>query len=329
MVDKCGSNHYPSSKTALSVLILVGLFVSCPAIIGLTAYVDAAGPGEAMISDPSLRSLDKLIDDGTYSTARMKIEKLKQDNPLDPDVCLLAGRLYRKIGLWSLSIVEYETVKNIKPSLAEPYIALSEMHLESLSVEISLSLAREAVRLAPNEVRAKQALIAALIANHNVKEAQEVLSKMITGSASDPEMLYLSSSIHSKMGDVETAKQELEKAMALRPENLNWLFDLCEIYEANGEYDAARKAVSRYVEVAPESIKALSKLAQILELRLYELDSASQIYDRMLLIEPDNAIALAGKERLEKKRKDFASFVKRSLYRAFNWLTTLFQASKG
>ncbi len=323
MICKSGFNRCPPSKIGLTVLILVGLFFSCSAIIGLPAGVSASGPGESTISDPSLRFLDRLIDDGSYSSARMKIEKLKQDNPRDPDVCLLAGRLYRKIGLWSLSIVEYETVKNLKPGLAEPYIALSEMHLESLSVEISLALAREAVRLAPNEVRAKEALIAALIANHNVKEAQEVLSKTKTGNRSDPEMLYLSSSIHRKMGDVETAQKELEKAMSLRPENINWLFDLCEIYEANGEYDAARKAVARYVEVAPESIKALSKLAELLELRLYELESAGQVYDKMLLIEPDNAIALAGKERIEKKRKDFASFVKRCIYRAFNWLATL------
>ena len=106
------------------------------------------------------------------------------------------------------------------------------------------------------------------------------------------------------------------------------LFDLAEIYEDTGDYKLARDAIQKYIDASPDSIRALSKLAEILEFRLYDLDGAKEIYDRVLVIEPDNQTALAGKERLVKKRNDIAAAIKRSIYKFISFISSLFSGDK-
>lgn len=308
----------PTSKR----VILAGLVVCSLAIIGLPAL--AIEDGEVMIDDPTLAEEVTLIEDGSYSNARVKIESLRRERPDDINVRLLAARLFRKIGLWSLSIMEYESVRSKRPELVEPYIALSEMHRENLSVEMALGMAEEAVYRAPHSVRAREALISALIGNHNVQQAQSELVALIKFRPLDPDVLYLSFKVNKGIGEPEKARKDLERAMNIRPDNVAWLFELAEIYEDTGDFQQARNTIQKYVDASPDSTRALGKLAEILEFRLYDLEAAGKVYERMLAIEPDNQTALAGKERLLKKRNDVAAAIKRGIHRFFSFLGSLF-----
>ncbi len=303
--------------------VSTGVLILSLSIIGLPAPIFAIEADDAKIDDPALANEVKLIEDGSYTKARVSIERLSQQRPDDVNVKLLAARLYRKIGLWSPAIMEYERVRRVRPDLVEPYIALSEMHRENLSVDFALGMAREAVAIAPHSVRAREALISALIDNHNVQQAQTELAELTRSKPEDPAVLYLSFKVFKGVGELEKARECLEHAVRISPENVAWLFDLAEIYEDTGDYNLARDAIQRYIDAAPDSTRALSKFAEILEFRLYDLDSAKQIYERMLVIEPDNQTALAGKERLLKKRNDVASAIKRSVYKFFAWLFSL------
>jgi tetratricopeptide (TPR) repeat protein len=297
-------------------------------IIGLPAPLHALEDGEVKIDDPSLSQEEKLIENGSYSAARARLEKLQQERPDDINVKILAARLFRKIGLWSISIMEYEKVRRENANLVEPYIALSEMHRENLSVEIALGMAQEAVLRAPHSVRAREALISALIDNHNVTQAQAELTALMKQRPADPDVLYLSFKVNKGIGELDKARQDLERAMKLRPDNVAWWFDLAEIYEDTGDYQQARATINKYIEAAPDSTRALSKLAEILEFRLYDLDGAQQIYERILVIEPDNQSALTGTERLLKKRNDLAAAIKRNVYRFFSFIGSLFSPRK-
>lgn len=307
----------------LTEVVLIGSLFACASIIGLPSPTRALDDGEVRISDPALAAEQKLIEDGAYSDARARLEKLVAERPDDVNVKLLGARLFRKIGLWSISIMEYEKVRQMNPDLVEPYIALSEMHRENLSVEIALGMAEEAVDRAPHSVRAREALISALIDNHNVREAQKELTALIKRFPADPDVLYLSYKVNKNLGELGSARSDLERAMKIRPDNVAWWFDLAEIYEDTGDYEQALATINKYIEVSPDSTRALNKLAEILEFRLYELDGAGRIYDRILTIEPDNQFALAGKDRLLRKRNDIAATIKRSVIRFFNYIGSL------
>lgn len=315
-------------RAPLARTLSIGLVIAVLSFIGLPAPVFALDDGQVKIDDPTLVKEVKWIEDGSYSNAKVSIERLRQERPNDVNVRLLQARLLRKMGLWSPAIMEYEGVRKIDPNLVEPYIAISEMHRENLSVDIALAMAREAVYLAPHSVRAREALISALVDNHNVQMAQTELGKLIKSLPEDPDVLYLSFKVYKGVGEPEKARRFLERAVQRSPDNVAWLFDLAEIYEDTGDYKLARDAIQKYIDAAPDSTRALSKLAEILEFRLYDLDSAKQTYERMLAIEPDNQTALAGKERLLKKRNDIASAIKLSVYRFASFIFSWFSGGK-
>lgn len=308
--------------------MLLASVIAIVSIIGLPVASIAIEDGEVKIEDPSLFAEEKLIEDGSYSAARARLEKLQAERPNDVNVKILAARLFRKIGLWSVSIMEYEKVRQVNPSIVEPYIALSEMHRENLSTEIALAMAEEAVTRAPHSVRAREALISALIDNHNVNQAHAELTALIKERPADPDVLYLSFKVKKGLGELERARVDLEKAMKLDPENVAWYFDLAEIYEDTGDYQQARATIGKYIEASPDSTRALSKLAEILEFRLYDIEGAKQVYDRILAIEPDNQSAVAGKDRLLKKRNDLAAVIKRNIYKFFAFIGSIFSSKK-
>ncbi|MDZ4832676.1 MAG: tetratricopeptide repeat protein [Candidatus Melainabacteria bacterium] len=315
-------------RTLIANTALISSIISSLAFIGLPGATLALEDGEVRIDDQALAQEVKLIEDGSYSKARVSIEKLRAERPDDINVRLLAARLFRKIGLWSPSIMEYEHVRSKQPDLLEPYIALSEMHRENLSVDIALGMAREAVYISPHSVRAREALISALIDNHNVQLAQNELTELTKLKPEDPDVLYLSFKVYKGIGEPDKARQYLERAVRISPDNVAWLFDLAEIYEDTGDYKLARGAIQKYIDAAPDSTRALSKLAEILEFRLFDLEGAKEIYDRMLTIEPDNQSALAGKERLVKKRNDVAAAIKRTIHKFVSYIMSLFGGEK-
>jgi len=322
-------NRYgPPRAARLMEVVLTGCLVSSISIIGLPAPIQALEDGEAKIDDPTLAEEVKLIENGSYSNARSRLEKLLKERPDDVNVKLLGARLFRKIGLWSISIMEYENVRRKNPEIVEPYIALSEMHRENLSVEIALAMAQEAVYRSPHSVRAREALISAYIDNHSVQQAQSELTELMKQRPADPDVLYLSFKVNKGIGELEKARADLERAMKLRPDNVGWLFDLAEIYEDTGDYQQARETINKYIDASPDSTRALSKLAEILEFRLYDLEGAKQIYDRILAIEPDNQSAILGKQRLARKRNDIAAAFKRGIYRFVAFIGSLFAGPK-
>ncbi|MBX3072611.1 tetratricopeptide repeat protein [Candidatus Obscuribacterales bacterium] len=322
-------NSLTSKQTGrTAVILLMACLAASVSIIGLPAPSIGREDGEVEIQDPSLLIEERLIDEGSFSAARARLDKLQVERPDDVNVKILAARFFRKIGLWSVAIMEYEKVRRVKPEIVEPYIALSEMHRENLSTEIALAMAEEAVARAPQSVRAREALISALIDNHNVSQAQAELLALNKARPTDPEVLYLSFKVKKALGELEQARIDLEKAMKLSPNNVAWYFDLSEIYEDTGDYQQARATIGKYIEASPDSTRALAKLAEILEFRLYDLDGAKQIYDRILVIEPDNQSALAGKDRLLKKRNDLASTIKRNIYKFFAFIVSIFSSKK-
>src|SRR5581483_11172267 len=196
-----------ASGTMLRKLTMLGaialsISLTLPSFIGLPGccFQDTT---ETRMGDPALNDLNNLIEAGSFKNAREKLRALIVEKPDDVYVRLLAGRLYRKMGLWSLSLVEYERARRLDPHLVEPYIALSQMHLENLSVEIALAMAREAVLLAPDSLQAHQALISALIANHNLRDADNELAQLLNASPHDPDVLYLSYKINREKGDLQ------------------------------------------------------------------------------------------------------------------------------
>jgi hypothetical protein len=262
-----------------------------------------------------------LMDKGSFRLARQKLEEYIAGNPDDVEARLVAGRLYRQMGLTSLSIVSYEEARRRAPQILEPYIALSQMQLENLNVEIALSMGREAVKLAPTSKEARFALISALISNYSLIEAKRELDQLLNDASEDPEVYYLGFKLYQDSGELAKAREYLDAALRRRPDKISWLFDLSELCQAQGKYLEARDAMLTYLKSMPDSTRAQTKLAEILEHGLYDYDGAQRVYEAILKDDPENPTALAGQLRLAKKQNDLAAAIKRAFWDLIAWMT--------
>lgn len=280
-----------------------------------TAYAD---------SNPDIEDIKKLVSMGAFSKARPKTEELLKSNPENLNVRLEAARLYKKMGLWSRSIAEYEWISKKYPDMPEPYIALSEMYLKFLSSDLALSLAREALYLAPDSRDAARQLISALIANRQYEEAGAELDRLVKQNPDDPLVMHLAFNIRKNTGDLKDAKNYLTKAIKLKPEKISWQLDLFEISFALRDYRSAKIAINTYLESSPDSIDALQKKAYFEETCLFDYKKAQETYNHILKNDHENWVAQAGIERLKKKNSDIAESIKMGIRKFFSDISTTF-----
>lgn len=307
------------------------VFIILLLLIGLRAPAQAVEPRTAR--DPELSRIESLVNQGSLIKARRAVESVLSEQPGNIQARLLAARIYKAMGLWSRSILEYESIRSEDPDLVEPYVALSQMHLENLSADLSLSLARQAVRLAPDSKEARVALISGLIATHEYSDADRELEALIKRFPADAAVLYMAFQLYRDNGEFKEARDFLRKAIKANPDRIAWLLDLYDVCESLGDIKSAEQAVELYLTKAPSSVEALEKLALLQENYLYDYVLAGRTYDKILAIDPENWNALAGKDRIEIRQNDLAMSYKRRfrhlwaslMNRLSAWLDSFFQ----
>ncbi|MBA4079442.1 MAG: hypothetical protein C0508_30715, partial [Cyanobacteria bacterium PR.023] len=179
----------------------------------------AQGPlssNQASLAD-SIKVVDRLIADGSLLAARSKIETLLSVYPEDSAVALSAARLYQKMGLSAFAIMQYEKTRRAKPLLLEPLVALSKLHLENLSTELAVELARRAVQLDPSSRDARLALVSALLAEQSVKQAKVQADALAQRFPHDPDVDHALASVAQAFGENKKAIDLLAKAVESRP----------------------------------------------------------------------------------------------------------------
>ncbi|MBI1272112.1 tetratricopeptide repeat protein [bacterium] len=269
-----------------------------------------------------LAFVKRLTEEGAYSRARPGIEKLLFEYPEDLSVHLGAARLYKKMGLWSRAIMEYEWVRTHDPVSSEPYIALSEMYLENLSSDLALSMAEEAIRLAPQSKKAHAQLISALLASYRYQDADRELRGLLGKFPRDAAVRHLAYQLNKNTGDLKAAKHYLEEAIELDPRKPAWLLELSDICEALGDIGCARASLKEYLKKMPDSVEALQKQAWLQERYMFDYPAATRTYELILARDPENWVAEAGLERLNLKATDPAENIKRGIRKFFSDIGT-------
>lgn len=260
-----------------------------------------------------LSAVEKLISLGAFTQAGHKVDALMRKYPDDWHVALLAARLHRKMGLSSYAIIEYEQVRRAVPTMPEPLIALSQIHLENLSTELAQRLAREAVYLAPDSRDARLALVSALLAGQSVSQAHseaENLARMYPG---DPEVKHVLANAAQAFGENKKALELMVAAVEARPMEQGWLLELADLYQANNQYEKAESSLKTALDRDPQDVRALDRLAHLYEFKLLDYSQARRFYARLMAVLPGSTSAQAGLDRCQLKQGDpalsFRNFV--------------------
>lgn len=259
--------------------------------------------------------LQKQLSDGQLMTARKSVEELLAKYPHDPAVALLSARLYSRMGLSALAIIQFERVRRSYPYMVEPMIALARLHLENLSTFLAVNLAEDAVHIEPSNKEAQLVLVDALISNQSLRRARQQANKLLDLYPNDAQVLHANAEVSQAEGDLEKAQRFLEVAASRAPERLSWQIELAGLYQSLGNFSAARASYDEILKNDPGDLEALSGLAHLYEFDLNDFLRARNVYERILKIIPDDPASLAGMERCQTKQSDLALWLRGLIYR--------------
>ncbi len=312
--------HLKSKRLILILSLLAFIYEPSLAPLWPNQCAVAQGPlssNQASLSR-SLKAVDQLIADGSLLAARSKIETMLSLYPDDSAVALSAARLYQKMGLSAFAIMQYEKTRRARPLLLEPLVALSKLHLENLSTELAVELARSAVQLDPSSRDARLALVSALLAEQSVKQAKAQADALAQRFPHDPDVDHALASVAQAFGENKKAIDLLVKAVESRPTEQTWQLELVDLYIANRDYERARSVLLSILLREPQSLDTLERLAHLDEFYLHEYMDARACYRKILTILPDSASAQAGLDRCLVKQGDLALNLRNFIRRILN-----------
>jgi tetratricopeptide (TPR) repeat protein len=307
---------------------VIGL-LSSPSSAAQSAALTAAGGKDSKVSLASVKArqktpgdlaeVDRLIAVGSLLQARQRVDSLLKIYPDDWQVALTAARLYRKMGLSSYAILEYERVRGARPLMSEPLVALSEIHLENLSTELAQRLAREAVYLDPKSREARLALVSALLAGQSVSQAREQAEALAQKFPGDPEVEHVLANAAQAFGENDKALNLMILAVQARPAEQTWLLELAALYEANQDYTKAEACLKTALARDGQDVRALDALAHLYEFKLLDYARARSCYSALRALLPDSASAQAGMDRCLVKQGDLALSFRNFIRRVFGY----------
>jgi len=317
----CGKG-FGRAAPSRALLVSLSLIVSLNGAYGLAPKSPGLEPEEKLVRGAGLDQKEftdcaRLIDEGALLLAREKVEAMLARLPDDWRVALLAGRVYRKMGLSGFAIVQYEKVRAQNPRMLEALVALSQMHLDNLSTTPAIMLARQAVAVDPKDKEARLALVDALLAGQSLRQANEQAQILASRYPNDAAVAHTLSGLAQAFGHYGEATALLLSALAARPHMLTWRLELADIYQAQGHYEACRSALNQVLQEEPHSIEALNKIAHLQEFDMHEYMAALRSYRAIKEIIADSAAAQAGIDRCMTKQTDFALNVRNAVYRIF------------
>ncbi len=237
-----------------------------------------------------------------------KVDWLKRiaASPKDAQLHLDYAEFLLSAGLIDNAIVEFQSAARLKPSDAEPFIALAEIYLQNLDFEKAQSCAGNALKLQPRSSSARIVLLSALVQEDQIADAERELAILLKSAPQNARVLQLAYMVKARLGDFSEARRYLQLAVTLQPAKIDWVLALCKMEENCGNDELALEQLRTILKRYPNSIEARLRLARNLEVFRHDYDGAILEYGWALLIDDKSAVALAGIERCKGKKNNLA-----------------------
>jgi tetratricopeptide (TPR) repeat protein len=262
-----------------------------------------------------LKAVEGYLSEGSFSRAERVLSSALKEHPGDFRLSLEEAHVLRSMGNFARAKSLFLKLHAQQPAAVGPLIDLSQMSLESLAIDDSLTYARDAIAVDPSSKSANFALAAALIYNNSLSQANSKITDIEHKFGSSAELCYLRYQMFLREDKIDQALASLEGAVRLSPNNSLWLMDFSTLYKQEGNYNASLEMINRYLRLNPGSVEALSKVAALYEYNFHDYDRAILAYKQILQIDPDIVDAEVGIDRCRQKGNDIAAALKDQLWK--------------
>uniref|UniRef100_A0A670YK17 dolichyl-phosphate-mannose--protein mannosyltransferase n=1 Tax=Pseudonaja textilis TaxID=8673 RepID=A0A670YK17_PSETE len=250
-----------------------------------------------------------LVDTGSPETAVSHYQKAIEFSPGHHVAMVNLGRLYRSLGQNKDAEVWYKRALKVarKVEILSP---LGALYYNTGRYEDALKIYREAASLQPSNKETRLALAQVLTTIGQAKEAEQMLSHIVTEGTECLECYRLLSAIYSKQENYNKALEAIDKALQLKPKDPKIISELFftkgnQLREQN-HLDKAFESYKVSVDFNPEQAQAWMNMGGIEHIKGNYI-TARQYYEKALQLVPNSKLLkenLAKLDRLERRLQE-------------------------
>jgi len=149
-----------------------------------------------------------------------------------------------------------EKVTTQFPHLAEGWVAAAEFFLRVANPQRALEMARQAIGLAPDNVNWMLLHARCLMEQGNTADMLAVLSKLADRPALTPHQHNEIGMLQARIDDHAGAQENYSQAVAARPEEIEFLFNLATSQRFRGEIIPAENTLNKILSIDPKDHEA-------------------------------------------------------------------------
>ncbi|MEZ5352328.1 MAG: tetratricopeptide repeat protein [Bryobacteraceae bacterium] len=209
--------------------------------------------------------------------------------PTNPVVRFNLGEAYLAKGDISPAMVQLQEALKLRPNYLQPKVSLARIHLARREFARAQQLADEVLQSAPTMTAALLIRISSLIGIGEKRTAREELTKLLASRPDLPDALYLLGVLDVSERRLPEAEKNFAALYRSRSADQRGLLGLVEIYAATNRVDQAREMLEREVKNAPANPRALRVALANLSVRAKNYGEAITTYRSLLEETPEDA----------------------------------------
>ena len=233
-------------------------------------------------------------------------QKYIDADPQNLDANIRIGTILMKKGKVTEGMVYLETANTFSPGNVEVMTVLAEGYLKTNRPKEAIGLLEKAKNKKPNDVQVRKNLFDAYSKVGDKRSAISVV-KEILGLKRDNTLLFLYAKMLYEEEKYKDAEDAIEDIMATNPENIEALMLLAKIQRGRKKYNDAIETYKEVIYIDAGYAPALYERAETY-MEQNKIQWAERFYDRALRANPKYALAVLGKAKLAKMRKDDAAY---------------------
>ena len=195
------------------------------------------------------------------------------------------GSLYEMKGDFAKAVLEYQDALRYEEDHAI-YFALSKCYSELNKHSLAIDAARQAVRLAPDNLDYRRTLAEVYVTAFELDGAVGQYEEIIKRDSSSIEAWFNLARLYQARRPLKALDVYESMVQRFGPE-WNVLLQIADLYNSQGQFGKAADALKQMIEVDPSNPELKRTLAQAY-VRAQRYDEALALYTELLQMDPDN-----------------------------------------
>ena len=195
--------------------------------------------------------------------AMSQLDMVLKENPKDIEAHSLRGTIFLAEGKGLEAVGEFRVVVQERPNDAKGYVGLARGHLLNKEEALALDNLKKAVSINPRYKEALDLILNFYIRDKFYDDAIGLVKEIV---GKDPENLLAISrlgDLYLIKGDIEGAGNTFRQLQEKAPENPEGFIKMGLVYGKKKDYAAAERELERALALQPENINILTKIVEL------------------------------------------------------------------